>query len=216
MKNNQVIKGLFIYALYTADVGLKLFLVMALMGGSLIIIEGVVNGISHMLPYVALIPTSLFPSVLVLYESKDIYTKWNRYQLAMPAKRSDVVVSKYLSYLLLLAAGITLTGIFTGLGFALLEVCDCFYTLAPRIFAISIGTSLTTFGLFYLITCKINADTEGVLLGCLFFSRRGNQYADYIHSSYKFTSNYRHIGDWCFYTGGFFRCFLFYNQTGIR
>ncbi|MCL2773049.1 MAG: ABC-2 transporter permease [Oscillospiraceae bacterium] len=165
MKKNKPIKGLILYNFYSASYNILLIFAMFLLIGILLIAAEKITGnlyyYSSLYPAIILVGIGLFSWTFMLSSKKDSASKWNRFQLAMPIKRSDVITSKYLGQLMMMLVGIVLTAIFTGLFFGLhLLYWKDFVRYSFSYVPLSIGIALVSCGLFYPITYTVGENRE--------------------------------------------------------
>jgi len=172
-RKTNPIKGLLLHSFYSARTTIMILFCFSLLFGIFLCLAihfGAIH--AHVAPVFALLGISAFSCSLMAGEYKEIAVKWNKFQLAMPIKRSDAIASKYLGHLLMLLAGIIFTGIYIGLIFVLQEGCrECFVEKIFMSVPASIGTSLVSCALFHFIACVAGMDKEGALwVVCMFVS----------------------------------------------
>jgi hypothetical protein len=114
----------------------------------------------------------LFSFSFMFAKLKDAASKWNRFQLGLPVKRSDVIKADYLGLLVMLAAGIVITAILITPGiiinnFSADIVIESVLIMVP----FSIGSSLLASGLYYPALYAVGKNKEeAFLIICLIFS----------------------------------------------
>lgn len=185
MKKNSPIKGLIIYTFYSASGNTSIVLAVCLLIGIIMTVTGIPTGLSASVFFWI----TFLSCTLMISAHKDSASKWNRFQLAMPVKRSDVIASKYLGHLILLLVGIVLAGIFIGLSAAIHEnllnnVLDAVLTVVPA----CIGTSLLSCSLFYPIIYSIGENKEEALsLVCISSALAINVFVLWVGNMVKFS-----------------------------
>jgi ABC-type transport system involved in multi-copper enzyme maturation permease subunit len=107
-----------------------------------------------------------FMSCSLMYcVQKDKSSKWNKYQLTMPVKRSDVIASQYFGHLFALLSAIILTGIILRISIILHEdILIMFNEMALSIIPLTIGVSLVTCALFFPIVHALDTNGGEVLI----------------------------------------------------
>lgn len=97
-------KGLIRNNLYSASSGYKLMVLLAVLSG----VAGIVleNGIfvtCYGIVVLILFPINTFSTVQV-----DTYANWSKYEISLPVRRRDIILSKYICYILFQVIGIIL------------------------------------------------------------------------------------------------------------
>ncbi len=92
----------------------------------------------------------------------DVTSKWSKFEITLPIKRSDIVKARYISFTILLLCGLLLsviTSIFTAL---VLQIFDFDLFLSGILFGVSL--SLITAGLTYPIILKIGTEKSELIM----------------------------------------------------
>ena len=104
-------KGLLKNNFYAAQASAKwLFAALALLGSALVITGG---GQAWAVPY-SLLCMACFPVNALAALRRESSSKWNKYKLTTPVRRSDIIKSYFISQLLWMLAGAALSGAFIG------------------------------------------------------------------------------------------------------
>lgn len=161
MKKNHSITGLLLYSYHaTSGTTLLIFAVWILFGFIML-----VTGDARIYPNLTGFGIITISCSFMLCAHKDNDTKWNKCQLAMPIKRSDVIASKYLSLLFLMLAAITLIAAFTGLSMVFHEsIREVVRNTSLIVISTSIGISLAACAFFYPIIYTIGENKEEVII----------------------------------------------------
>ena len=156
-------KGLLKNNFYAALSNMNVFAVIILLVGILTIALG--KKIPSLLISYILLATIGFPLSSIASIRKECATKWNKYKITTPVKRSDIVKSYFLSLLLWLGVGILLAGIGTALavllhGFFLDRSTDVFL-----LFTVGGGGSLFIAAIFFPLFYAGGEERNEVFLG---------------------------------------------------
>jgi hypothetical protein len=126
MLKNSRIKGLIQYAFYSAIGQSKINFIMILVGGLIFTVIGM-SSIYHFVP-VTVMGLSILPGHVNGQESDHV--TWSRFQLTMPVKRREVILSKYVNFLIYVLIGLGINGLFIMLGRVLHEMYPGYYESA--------------------------------------------------------------------------------------
>jgi len=168
MKRNSPIKGLMLYAFHSASGNIALLTVGCLLMGFFISagLDRIVTAAGNTILYLSFtgLLIMIISSSLLVSASKDTASKWNRFQLAMPVKRTDVIASKYLGHLLMLLIAIVVAGITIGIGIVLHEnLRESVIENLHIVISVGIVPSLIACGLFYPAIYTIGENKEEAL-----------------------------------------------------
>lgn len=92
----------------------------------------------------------------------DVTSKWNSFEITLPVKRSDVIKTRYLSFLILILCGIfmsMLTVLLSSFVFQDLDINGIIFG-----YAFGIAISLTTAGFMYPIMLKIGTEKNELII----------------------------------------------------
>jgi len=182
MNKNNPVKGLVKYSLYSAS-------------GHIIMSGGIVLGLGILMTAFGSTPTFPIFAITILVpaslasNAQDDKSNWTRFQLTMPVKRKDVILSKYVTYLIFLLMALVISGVFIGLARVLHEMNIVEYGTAlfgsieqlvegfdpravtHRLLLVAIGGALIVCSLYYPLAYTLfKGKEEGLSLITLFFS----------------------------------------------
>lgn len=151
-------KGLIRNNLYSASSGYKLMVLLAVLSG----VAGIVleNGIfvtCYGIVVLILFPINTFSTVQV-----DTYANWSKYEISLPVRRRDIILSKYICYILFQVIGIILIQSYLWFfskvypNFGVREMLPLFY--------MGIGLSLGTAAIFYPLIYTLGIDKSELLI----------------------------------------------------
>jgi ABC-type transport system involved in multi-copper enzyme maturation permease subunit len=165
MKRISLVKGLILYSYHSAIGNIAIVSAICLVVGILLVI----TGDSRFLNIFISLGITLMSCSLMYCVQKDKSSKWNRYQLAMPVKRSDVIASQYLGHLIALLYAIIFTGTFSYISIVLhKDILTMFNENALSIIPLSIGASLVSCALFYPFVPALDANGgESLIFVCM-------------------------------------------------
>lgn len=107
----QPLKGLLIFAFFSNKGSFVLYLLLTL----LFVIPVVIFGL---LPLTGFIIMLLIPATSFYFSAsvaKTEQTRWNKFQLSMPVRRKDVIISQYAYFLLLVVLALLMIGVTYGI-----------------------------------------------------------------------------------------------------
>lgn len=155
-------KGLFLDNYYKTIDSIKLFAILVLAVGTAVLITGNETGL-ELFVYIAITALSING---ISSLRKDANVKWNKLELTLPVKRSDIIKSKYLSYLFWLLVGIVIAIIFTVLAVAIHG--NVFFAYGFRdvssLFVLGICIALLAGALFFPLAYLLGIDKSETLL----------------------------------------------------
>ena len=177
--NRQPLKGLFIFAFFSA----KGHLIMA---SILMLFASIVMLLIGSTPMVGFSSMTIFPTLSLLTsasEAKVEKHKWDKFQLSMPIRRKDVITSRYLFFLFLTLIALAIIGLVEGIAHLLetlsiieigsfnlggigpiIEIIDAFAMstgqLSLGITLISTGTAFLSCAIYYPLLYTICRDKE--------------------------------------------------------
>jgi hypothetical protein len=161
MKKRHSITGLLLYSYHATRGTTLLILAVWILLGFIML----VTGDARIFPNLTGFGIVTISCSFMLCAHKDNSTQWNKCQLAMPIKRSDVIASKYLSLLFLMLAAITLIAAFVGLSMVFHEsIKEVVRNTSLLVISSSIGISLAACALFYPIIYTIGENKEEVII----------------------------------------------------
>lgn len=161
MKKRHSITGLLLYSYHATRGTTLLILAVWILLGFIML----VTGDARIFPNLTGFGIVTISCSFMLCAHKDNSTQWNKCQLAMPIKRSDVIASKYLSLLFLMLAAIALIATFVGLSMVFHEsIKEVVRNTSLLVISSSIGISLTACALFYPIIYTIGENKEEVII----------------------------------------------------
>jgi hypothetical protein len=151
------IRGLIKYSIYSATGSLIVLFLMTLLVG---IVAALIND-PLMYETACFFGIMLFPFSLVLSKPKDTLSKWNRFQLALPVKRKDIINSHYIGHLIMQFMGIIITAVIIAPGVIINNIpADIIIESILFIVPLSIGASLVGCGLYYPIVYAVGDNKE--------------------------------------------------------
>jgi ABC-type transport system involved in multi-copper enzyme maturation permease subunit len=166
MKRNGAVKGLILYFFHSSAEGAMVSLAAtSILGAAALII-----GEPIFFSMISVFGIVLISCSFIISSNKDAASKWNKFQLALPVKRGEIIAAKYLGHLILLFAGLVLAGIFIVLGIILHDVpIEAAKADALLWIPACIGASLLAGALFYpaAYTIAVNKE-EPFALTCIF------------------------------------------------
>jgi len=112
MQKNNPIKGLIRYSLYSGSGHIIIY-------GVIFLVLGIVLLIFGSAPVFPVLAVAQFAPVGLMCIAADDKSNWARFQLTTPIKRNQVIISRYIVYLIFMLIGLTASVIFTGLGVVL-------------------------------------------------------------------------------------------------
>lgn len=163
------LKGLLVYLLYSVSGSLitvfllSLILVLALLFTGNQLVYTLFSGIGIIGP----------PYVVLMSMGGGKYGKWERFQLTMPIKRSDLVKSQYLNMFLASLVGIPLVALVTGISFNIHATLFDYSLLTAYInITALIAVPLFMVGILFPLSCtKFGEDKQdGLTLVCFLIS----------------------------------------------
>ncbi|MBA4700544.1 MAG: ABC-2 transporter permease [Ruminococcus sp.] len=161
MKKRNSITGLLLYSYHATRGTTLLILAVWILHGFIML----VTGDARIFPNLTGFGIVTISCSFMLCAHKDNSTQWNKCQLAMPIKRSDVITSKFLSQLFLMLVAITLIATFVGLSMVFHEsIKEVVRNTSLIVTSSSIGISLVACALFYPIIYTIGENKEEVII----------------------------------------------------
>ena len=157
MKKNNPVKGLIIYTFYSANGNITMISPAIFLLGIIMAVTGTL----FMYQIYMAFGIAVLSCTLIMNAHKDSASKWSKFQLALPVKRSNVVTANYLGHLFMLFASILLAGILIGLGVTLNE--SLMENISGYVFtyiAYCVGISLVACAVFYPIIYTVGASKE--------------------------------------------------------
>lgn len=155
-------KGLFLDNFYKTIGSIKLFAFLVFAVGVAALLTGN-DTILELFVYIAITALSVNG---ISSMRKDADVKWNKLELTLPVRRSDIVKSKYLSYLFWVLTGIVIAAIFTALAVAIHG--NVFFAYGFRdissLFTLGTGIALLVGALFYPLAYLLGIDKSETLL----------------------------------------------------
>ena len=173
MKEKNVIMGLMMLLFHSASGNLLVTLMACTVLSTIFLITGNPSFYMFFVILTVVMPLyTIITSIAGGYLSK--YTsKWERFQIAMPIKRKDVISSRYLCMLIVSIVGIPVFVIIMSIGIALhqnlSEIIGKIISSTVSIFSISFGVSILLGALFFPLTCmKIGENKrESLAFACM-------------------------------------------------
>ncbi|WMJ89237.1 ABC-2 transporter permease [Anaerocolumna sp. MB42-C2] len=154
--------GLLKNSFYGAIGSAIIFLIVFLTAGLVLLI----TGSPALLNVLVVISATAFAINAVSGFRKEASTKWNKYELAAPVRRKDIVKSRYISYMSWIIFGIILSAVFAGL--AVLVHGNLYFYHVIRdpltLFCLSIGIALLMGTLYYPAIYLFGADRNEVII----------------------------------------------------
>jgi len=155
MKKRSPMKGLITYSFYAIDKSLISELVLLLVLGILFMVT------ENIMFYNFFVMSALAAAPYIFLSKSGDSSKWDRFQISMPVKRTEVIKALYLAVILLMLPGIPLIGIIWGLGYVMHESAYSFEFIMP---ALSAGSVLTWVALLFPLSfTKIGRNNEQIL-----------------------------------------------------
>ncbi len=155
-------KGLFLDNFYKTIGSIKLFAFLVLAVGIAALVTGNAT-ILELFIYIAITALSVNG---VTGMRKDADVKWSKLELTLPVKRSDIIKSKYISYLFWVLIGIVTASIFTAL--AVVIHGNVFFVYGFRdlssLFTLGTAIALMAGALFYPMAYLFGVDKSETLL----------------------------------------------------
>ncbi|MDD2971943.1 MAG: ABC-2 transporter permease [Lachnospiraceae bacterium] len=149
-------KGLLINNFYSSIGNIKLFLTIVLAVAAIVLVTGNPTA-QELFVYITITALSINA---VVSSRKDAISNWNKFEITMPVRRTDIIKSKYLSYIFWLGVG-------TGLALAVTMVTMLVHGIGNDIysmFALGIGISLFVGALFFPIAYLVGTDKSETVL----------------------------------------------------
>ncbi len=115
---------------------------------------------------VCFLPIFLFPTMYIQSYQLDYSSNWNKLELCMPLKRKNIVLSKYVTYLLFLAVGILFTVIYMLINFLINDIAIEKFVVAGLMLMIS--STIFSAILLYPLSIKFNFGNYEALSLCTF------------------------------------------------
>ncbi len=117
-------------------------------------------GYPSLLTVYVLVPATAFALNVTAGFRKEAASKWDKYELATPVKRKDIVKSRYISHFVWVLAGIILSGILVGL--TVVRHGNIYFDYIARdpltIFFVAGGVAVLTGTIFYPVVYIWGAD----------------------------------------------------------
>lgn len=155
-------KGLFLDNFYKTIGNMKIFAFLVLAAGTAVLITGN-DTLLELFVYIAI--TALSANAIASMR-KDADVKWNKLELTLPVTRSDIVKSKYISYLFWVLTGLVIAAVFTALAVAIHG--DMFFVYGRRdtisLFTLGTAIALMVGALFYPLAYLFGIDKSETLL----------------------------------------------------
>lgn len=155
-------KGLFLDNFYKTVGSIKLFAFLVLAVGIAVLVTGNSTTL-ELFVYIAITALSVNG---VTGMRKDADVKWNKLELTLPVRRSDIIKSKYISYLFWVLIGIVTASIFTAL--AVVIHGNVFFVYGFRdlssLFTLGTAIALLVGALFYPLAYLFGVDKSETLL----------------------------------------------------
>lgn len=155
-------KGLFLDNFYKTVGSIKLFAFLVLGVGIAVLVTGNATTL-ELFVYIAITALSVNG---VTGMRKDADVKWSKLELTLPVRRSDIIKSKYISYLFWVLIGIVTASIFTALAVAIHG--NVFFVYGFRdvssLFTLGTAIALMAGALFYPLAYLFGVDKSETLL----------------------------------------------------
>ena len=155
MNKNNAIRGLIVYAFYSASGNIVMMAALVILVGAFAVVTGSPALIGA---FVGVGIVSL-PSAILISAPKDSTSKWTKFRGAMPVKRKNIISSLYISNLLIAAVSILLSIAIIGL----LKILHGDIMAEIDLFAFSpilVGAPLMACALFYPLVLTIGESKE--------------------------------------------------------
>lgn len=153
------------FLFHSASANISITLMACSIIGIIFLVTGIFGFHTFFILMTIVMPSySIITSIAGGYVSK-YSSKWERFQIAMPVRRKDVVFSQYLCIIISSIVGIPFMVIITGITIALhenlLEIVDKVVRSTVSIFSMAFGIVLLTGALFFPLTCMKISKNRG-------------------------------------------------------
>jgi hypothetical protein len=125
-----------------------------------------ITGNSTMLSIFALAAATAFTFNTAANFRKEASSKWNKYELTAPVRRSDIVKSRYVSHVIWVFSGIFLSAFFIVLTVAIHGNRYFYHTVRDplALFSVGIGVALLMGTIFYPMVYLFGADKSEITM----------------------------------------------------
>lgn len=158
-------KGLILNSLYSVEKSVKVSLLLAILINTFLFMtkHSVALQMAIWVPFL-IIPVNAFEAL-----KHDGESGWNKYEITLPIKRSNIIKSKYITFLILLMISILLTFLILYIAciFDLLSFTKLFFSFSFR----GMGIILCMAALIYPLTYLLGtAKSDAIILGSIGFA----------------------------------------------
>ncbi|MFK4327505.1 ABC-2 type transport system permease protein [Bacillus sp. RC97] len=158
-------KGLILNSLYSVEKSVKVSLLLAILINTFLFMtkHSIALQMAIWVPFL-IIPVNAFEAL-----KHDGESGWNKYEITLPIKRSNIIKSKYITFLILLMISILLTFLILYIAciFDLLSYTKLFFSFSFR----GMGIILCMAALIYPLTYLLGtAKSDAIILGSIGFA----------------------------------------------
>lgn len=155
-------KGLFLNNFYSSIGNIKLFFMIVFTVAAAVLVTGNPT-VQELFVYITITALSINA---VVSSRKDAVSNWNKFEITMPIQRTDVIKSKYLTYIFWLAVGVIIALVITVVAMLIHGNDNLLYGMSNfySMFVLGIGISLLTGALFFPLAYIAGLDKSETVL----------------------------------------------------